>query len=403
MKDKYTQLLYDMMENKGPTDIYQLVLSGKLKKFPNNFWAMPENYKWAGDCTRYLLENILGWNDTDIRTKLAKKTFTNNKLTGMLIRVFKSSPYAALNNAYPDKYKPWELSNVPLSYWTQETAMSAMTEIFETRLGWTTDDQFYDNFSIDLFEKFKLIGMLNILKLTPYKMLELVYPNRFNFWRFKYMKYQSYSIDDKIFAVRWLIDDRLKLDKDTVCNSISYKLFKDNGLDGLIRNSDNIFSLLELAYPGKYKPWELSSLLINYWTNETSSDAIRWLIEEKLKWTRDEVCKNFRIKLLSEYRLSFIAELFNSNTFNIINNAYPGVYKPWEFSRVSKDYWNNETIRDTVKWLIEEKLKWTREDICTKLSHQLFRDHKLSSILEFPGFTTLFSIIDIVYPNEYKP
>ena len=39
-----------------------------------------------------------------------------------------------------------------------------------------------------------------------------------------------------------------------------------------------------LIYPNKFKPWELKSAPNNYWNNETTLEAIKWMIEEKLKW-----------------------------------------------------------------------------------------------------------------------
>ena len=38
-------------------------------------------------------------------------------------------------------------------------------------------------------------------------------------------------------------------------------------------------------------------------------------------------------------------------------NAYPGKFKPWEFTQVPNHFWNLKTASEATTWLIEEKLK----------------------------------------------
>ncbi len=47
-------------------DIYQEILDGKRNRFPRNTWNLDENNEMAKRVTRYLVTNILNWNEEEI-------------------------------------------------------------------------------------------------------------------------------------------------------------------------------------------------------------------------------------------------------------------------------------------------------------------------------------------------
>jgi len=63
------------LNNKTAIEIYKLVLERKLYAFPRYFWNKPESLKEAGDITRFLFEQILNWNENDIKEKIEKRNF----------------------------------------------------------------------------------------------------------------------------------------------------------------------------------------------------------------------------------------------------------------------------------------------------------------------------------------
>ena len=75
--------------------------------------------------------------------------------------------------------------------------------------------------------------------------------------------------------------------------------------------------------------------------------------------------------------------LFNGSPYFAIENAYPGKFKPWEVARVPKKIWNMETAREATIWLIEEKLKWSDEDVKEKLTLNTFKENSLKSMLNY--------------------
>ena len=75
------------------------------------------------------------------------------RLDGMFYRYFKSSPYRAINYMYPNKYKPWEKSNVPINYWSNE-------DNIKDALQWLEKKCDINNWSIENFRKYRLNGLL---------------------------------------------------------------------------------------------------------------------------------------------------------------------------------------------------------------------------------------------------
>ena len=168
--------LRELVYKSGPVGVYKMVLDGTLKQFPKGFWSMPENIDYARDCTMYLIEKVLKWDKEQIKENFGKDTLAKYKLMGMYIKVCNNSVYKAINYAYPNKYKPWELRRMGF-IWSDET---------------------------------------------------------------------------KIEAIKWLVEDRLKIDPRKASNIVDVQIMKDNELCTLLKDC-SISKLLSMAYPDIYK------------------------------------------------------------------------------------------------------------------------------------------------------
>lgn len=105
---------------KEPREVYKLILGGKIKRFPENYWNQPGVEDAAADITRYFMEDILKWKEEDIKNKTCEAVFRKYHLSGMLEYVFNRSPFKAVDNAYPGKFKAWELRCIPKGFWMEE-------------------------------------------------------------------------------------------------------------------------------------------------------------------------------------------------------------------------------------------------------------------------------------------
>lgn len=185
---------------------YKALLDNKLNIFPRGYWV-EDNYEKAKEITRYLIEDILKWSDDDIREKLNQKIFVKYRLGGMLYIVFKNSPYSAINNAYPNRFKPWEFKKVPINTWNKETAIKAL---------------------------------------------------------------------------KWVVKEKLKLSDEELLELYSEEFLRNNGLRAAINLFDSEYEYINNVYSGRFKPWEFKQCPKSYWNEDTKKDAIRWLVIEKL-------------------------------------------------------------------------------------------------------------------------
>ena len=201
-----------------------------------------------------------------------------------------------------------------------------------------------------------------------------------NFW--VYNGNLNYS-DAKEITI-YMIENILNWSEDEVKKNLTTKTFEDNKLIGMLEIVFNrsTFKALNNAYPDKFHEWELSTVPRNYWNLETAKKSTKWLIEEKLKWDEVQVKKELEWKVFNDNGLvGMLGIVFNGSVYKALNNAYPNKFHEWELSSVPNDYWNLETAKKATKWLIEEKLKWSREEIRQKLCFNTFEENGLSSML----------------------
>ena len=391
-------------EQKGIKEYYLCDVLQYGKRFPMGTWIYFDvvDYNAAAIVTKAMIEDVLKWSEEELLKKLSQKTFYDNRLRGML-KIFDCSPYAAINNAYPDKYKPWQFAKVPLSYWTKETAAEATKWFIEEKLKWTEEDvvrrlntkTFYDN---------RLRGMLKIFDCSPYAAINNAYPDKYKPWQFAKVPLSYWTKETAAEATKWLIEEKLKWSEDTLLENLSARIFIENGLRGMLNAVfvNSPYAAINNAYPGKYKPWQFAYVPNSYWTKETAIKATKWLIEEKLKWSEEELFKGLSIKVFIKYGLSgMILQVYNDSPYSAINSAYPDKYKPWQFTNVPLSYWNNETAAEATKWLIEEKLKWSEDTLLENLSARIFIENGLSGMLHTVFANSPYVAINNAYPGKY--
>lgn len=315
-----------------PIEVYKLVLSRKTPNFPKGFFTEPKSSsddKYAR-IIRYLIEEVLKWDEKDLCKKYTRNILVKYRLTGMLHNVFYNSLYSVINHAYPNKYKPWQLSSTFYNYWNEKTAKE---------------------------------------------------------------------------AIIWLIEEKLKWTDYEICNKLNYKVFKENGLGGMFSTifNNSTYNTINSTYPNRFKPWEFSTVPHNYWNEETAKESIIWLLEEKLKWTDEDIRKNLSRKIFRENGLGgMFSMFFNNSTYAAINCVYPDRFKPWELKQAPKGFWNEETAKEASKWLFEEKLKWTDEEICEKLTPNVFKENGLGGMLyNFLG-GNLYNVLNNAYPGKFE-
>lgn len=263
-KEKYSE---DFLNTLPVVEVYKLVLKGaEVKKFPRGFWNTSDSKNNAVICTKYMIENILNYSEEDIKRKLNINVFKKNKLAGMMLCVYNNSVYSIIDDAYPNKFMPWELNNVPIGYWSNDENIKNAIIWMINKLNWT-DEDIKKNISINTFRDAKLLGLLqNKYNNSVYRAMDHVFPNKFKPWEFKSTKKNYWSsLDNCRSATRWLLEEKLNLSDDEILECMSTKVFKEYGLNGMLKFAYNssFFEAINDAYPNRFKKQDFKSYKYN--------------------------------------------------------------------------------------------------------------------------------------------
>ncbi|MGU8987661.1 DUF4046 domain-containing protein [Clostridium perfringens] len=377
----------------------------EFKHTSSGFWTVDNGIR----ATKWLIEEKLKLTDEALKEQLSVKMFVSNYLGGMLNICFKGSPYLAINNVYPGKFKEWEFKVVPKNFWDISNGIKATKWLIEEKLKFT-DDELKKKISAKVFCDNNLGGMLrNCFNGSPYLAINSVYPNKFKEWEFKIspMGYWR-DVSNGIEATRWLVDEKLKLKDEELKEQLSMQMFKDNNLIGMLDVcfKGSPYLAINSAYPGKFKEWEFKNIPNGFWNDKSRGiDAVKWLVEDKLNLSEEELksCLSEALFVNNGLR-GMLAICFNNSPYLAINSAYPGKFKEWEFKNVPRHYWKEkENAIKAVKWLVEEKLNLSDEDIKDKVCTELFKKNNLTSMLQYGFGGSPYLAINSVYPGKFKP
>ena len=387
-------------------ELYKMILIGDLKKFPAGFWERPDADKNAIEVTKYLFEEILKWSFDDIKEKLIVAIYIKYKLNGMIQQAYNRSSFMAVDAVYPGKFKPWEVSSVPHNYWTLDNGIIATKWLIEERLKWT-DEDIKEKISCKVFLENGLGGMLTqLFKSSCYRAINATYPERIKPWELTSTPLGYWTIKTGIEATKWLIEEKLQWNDDDIKKLTCVNTFRRNGLRGMLEiiYRGSPYNAINSVYLGRFKPWQLNIVPHHYWTSKTGSDAIKWLIEKKCQWSENDIKKFICTNVFIENGLYGLLEiLYNGSPFKAINTVYPGRFNPWELIQAPNRYWTAETGIEAIKWLIEEKYKWCDSDIKKCFCVKLFNENGLSGMLGTIYNGSPFRAINTVYPDRFKP
>ena len=387
-----------------PIEIFEMVLAGEIKRYPNQFWTGADADNNLKIVVRYLIEEKLKLTDEELKAQWGFSLLKKYKLYGMTKTMFDNSSIAVINAVYPGKFKIWELKKVSNGYWTRESAIEALKWLIEEELQ-LTDEELINFWSLKELKKYHLDKPIDqVFSTNLYEAIDAVYPGKFKAWQFKSVPAGFWNEERAIEAIKWVIEEKLRLTDDEVLNRWCRRFLVEHGLNGMVQLvfKNNIFDAIDTAYPGRFKPWQFKSVPKDFWTEETIIQAIKWLVEEELQLTMDEARQQWSSILLREYGLiSPIATKLGVSLYEAFDLAYPGLYKPWEFPSVARGFWTEETAVTAIKWLIEEKLDIRPEEAKKSSICRLCKEHGLlGALYVFNGSPK--KMLQAAYPHIYK-
>lgn len=239
--------------------IYEDVLSGKLKKFPKDFWTCEFSKYYSKVVMSYLFFKKLNWSIQDIKDNVVFNLFKEYKLAGMIRILYGNSVYEAISELCPNDFMPWELRNAPKGYWSEETALVAL-EWLKSKYNYS-DMELIQNTTKEFLVANSLGGLLAYCNNSTYAVLKLMYGENMKPWYMTKTPRSYWTLENAIVATKWLIEEHLKWSEKDVKERISKRVFIDAGLKGMltVRFNDSPYEAIRNAYPGMYKAAELKN------------------------------------------------------------------------------------------------------------------------------------------------
>ena len=150
----------------------------------------------------------------------------------------------------------------------------------------------------------------------------------------------------------------------------------------------NYYEVIDNAYPGRFKPWQFQQVTGKYWDGEEGKkraiEAVKYVIEEKLKIPLKEIPIQVNIHFFSQHSLRGVFSLFGQSPFQVVEAVYPGVFKPWQFAHVPMNCWKNEEyVREAMVDFLFKQLHFSSyEEAFLKLKGSHFTDFQLTGLFQ---------------------
>ncbi len=225
---------------------------------------------------------------------------------------------------------------------------------------------------------------------SRFKLVNLALPGKFKPWQFGetglWLEGQN-IVTCAREALEWLMTEKLGCSRGDLPLMLNRQIFKENGLAALLeRFEDSCFKMVDQVFPNVFKPWQFTEEEQLLWFQEDRFEiagrATRWLIEERLGIPGEDIPKRISIREFHMNGLSKLLDLFNQNLSQVIENAYPGKFKPWQFNEQA-EIWKSsealETAKQATDWLISDRLHLSQD----KAAQHLTRRHFLNNGLGF--------------------
>jgi len=226
-----------------------------------------------------------------------------------------------------------KISRFPDGYLDKRSSKEILRHITLTKLHMTRKDicekidlPFLRKHHISTFRKFwdsQIHQMISYcfpeFKIMPWELKRV--PN--TFWK---------NETNRLAFLNWMAKkENLDLTKLEDVRKIKATMVQKHGGIRALRNSGGLYSLICLATGNSIMEWELDK--VNVWTEEKVIRAIKWLIEEKLKWNDEQIYNNLTTKIFEENSLDGLIDLFSNSPIKALNAAYPGRFQTLKLTK----------------------------------------------------------------------
>lgn len=209
--------------------------------------------------------------------------------------------------------------------------------------------------------------------------------------------------DVSILLTRYLVLDELKWKRKDICENFTNNFLNKNYLRGVTKifNARTSEIVKECFPEFDIKPWELKCCPNGFWKSKKHCKQVTQWIAKKENIHRDhkKFAKIISADLYEKYGVQK-AVYAMGGLYNIVNYTYPGRYKPWDLNKIAVV--TDDIVIAATKWLIEERLKWSFDDVCNNLTAKTFYDYGIGNVLCKGCRHSPIIALEKAYPGIYK-
>ncbi len=274
---------------------------------------------------------------------MTQKKYANNKYKRKTDYWMKCKPIVVYNAVVNG-----ELKKFPNNYMTKEIAKILVTHVVVGQLKFTRKDVCKKlNFSI--LSEHHLGGVRRLFDDCLYSMINYVFKEE-NIveWELNKVAPKFWEIEaNRIRFVQWIAKkEKLDIKKISDARKINAALIENYGGSKMLQKSDGLHSVIIQASGNMYKEWQF--IKINTWTDEKVIEAVKWLIEEKLKWNSEDVCDNLTADTFYDNDLGgLLSKTCSNSPIKALEKTYPGKYKKEDLKRGEKKKKSIERMRES--------------------------------------------------------
>ncbi|WP_258166045.1 hypothetical protein [Bacillus sp. MYb209] len=134
---------------------------------------------------RWTIEEKLKLTDEEVKRHYNRSWMKKHRLSTPLMLYWDNSPYAMIQELYPDKFQEWEFANTPRNFWTKEKGLEVLKWVIEEKEK-LSDSELIEVYDIEWIRKNSLSTPLNKhWGNNPFQYLNELYPGKFQEWKFR--------------------------------------------------------------------------------------------------------------------------------------------------------------------------------------------------------------------------
>lgn len=345
----------------GDKELIQTLHYAIRERFGRNYVQKIKTERRPRELVKRIIRGVVDASNLgleEIPHKVDFKFFRDVGLESLLWVFYRNSPYAAINDAFGGTFLPWEWHRTPKNYWRGKDgyvhALEAVKWFVDVK-DLTTPSK-CRKISYDDFEKVGLGSMLQVhFNWNSFLALKTAIPE-LKPWQTKQTSHGYFDDGgNRCDAVTSYLLDRDSLPLSGLTPEETYELglrlfvskqdMSDYGLRSLFsRYRGSTYRLFTDIFPDQILPWTLTSVKEPWRENpcEVAADAVRWLFDDYLEMSVDDIPCYATCDLFWMVGFSGILTNrtigFNSSPFAAVDNAYPGVFSTSDFDRCREIY-----------------------------------------------------------------